>query len=109
MKCKTIILPNKDYFINLMASQFQVYAESELSLIKVFIKFDMFNGFHLDKHTRERIRRELNVPYSTLTTSLRKLVKQNIISRDGRNGKTMYFNVGFRSLNEIDAIVFKAK
>jgi len=109
MQSKQITLSGEDAFIKLMASQFGLYAPAEIELIKVFIKFGMFNGFHLDKYTRERIRKELNVPYTTLTTALRKLVKCGVIARQSSHDKTMYFNVAFRGLSDLDAIIFKVK
>lgn len=109
MQSKQITLSGEDAFVKLMASQFGLYAPSEIELIKVFIKFGMFNGFHLDKYTREKIRKELNAPYSTLTNSLRKLVKCGVIVRQSSHDKTMYFNVAFRNLDELEAIVFKVK
>lgn len=109
MQSKQITLSGEDAFIKLIASQFGLYAPAEIELIKVFIKFGMFNGFHLDKYTRERIRKELNAPYSTLSNSLRKLVKCGVIARQSSHDKTMYFNVAFRGLSDLEAIVFKVK
>lgn len=105
-KSKVITLKGEDAFIRLLASQFGTTADMEINLIKVLIKFDLFNGFFLDKHLRERMRRELNAPYATLGSSVSRLVKTGIIAR---NGKTMYFNVAFRGLDELDSIVFKLK
>lgn len=106
MKAKSIILPSKNSFISLIASQFKVTADKEIKLIEVLIKYDMFTPFHLDKYTRERIRKDLNVPYPTLNTSIRRLVKAGVLAR---NGKNFYVNPGFRGLDNIDAIVFKVE
>ena len=106
MKAKTIILPSKDYFIKLLASQFNVYAEIEINLIKTLIKFDLFTPFNLCKYTRERLRNEMNIPYSSLNTAISRLIKSGVIARTGKN---CYVNPGFRGLENIDAIVFKIK
>lgn len=106
LKSKTIILPSEDSFIRLIAGQFGTFADVEINLIKVLIKFDMFVPFNIDKHLRNRLTKEMGVPYSTLGTALSRLIKSGIIAR---NGKNIYVNVAFRGLNEIDAIVFKKK
>lgn len=103
-KSKVITLKGQDGFVKLLANQFGVSADMEIEVIKILIKFDMFNGFFLDKYIREKIRREINIPYSTLGSCIRRLVKSGIIAR---TGKTMYFNVAFRGLDEIESIVFK--
>lgn len=106
MKSKVITLKGSDAFIRLIAGQFGVFADNEINLIKLLIEMDMFNPFHLCKYTRERIRKQLNVPYPSLNTSLRRLIKSGIIANSGKN---MYINPGFRGLADIDAIVFKTK
>lgn len=103
-KSKVIILKGEDDFIRLLASQFGTTADMEINLIKVLIKFDLFNPFNLDKHIRRRIQKEMNVPYTTLGTAITRLIKSGIIAR---NGKNVYVNVAFRGLENIDSIVFK--
>jgi hypothetical protein len=103
-KSKVIILKGEDDFIRLLASQFGTTADMEINLIKVLIKFDLFNPFNLDKYIRRRIQKEMNVPYTTLGTAITRLIKSGIIAR---NGKNVYVNVAFRNLEDIDSIVFK--
>lgn len=103
-KSKVIILKGEDDFIKLLASQFGTTADMEINLIKVLIKFDLFNPFNLDKYIRRRIQKEMNVPYTTLGTAITRLIKSGIIAR---NGKNVYVNVAFRGLENIDSIVFK--
>lgn len=106
LKSKTIIIPSEDSFIRLIAGQFGTFADMEIKLIKILIKFDMFIPFNIDKHLRNRLQKEMGVPYATLGTALARLIKSGIIAR---NGKNIYVNVAFRGLDEIDAIVFKKK
>ncbi len=103
-KSKIIPLKGPDAYIKLLASQFGVSADMEIEVIKVLIKFDMFTPFHLCKYTREKIRRELNCPYPSLNTAIRRLIKSNVIARSGKN---FYVNPGFRGLDDIESIVFK--
>jgi len=103
-KSKVIILKGEDAFIRLLAYQFGTTADVEINLIKVLIKFDLFNPFALDKYIRRRIQKEMNVPYATLGTAITRLIKSGIIAR---NGKNVYVNVAFRGLENIDSIVFK--
>lgn len=103
-KSKSIKLKGEDAFIKLMAGQFGVTSDMEIKLIKILIKFDMFTPFAMCKHTREKIRRELGCPYPTTTTAISRLIKSGVIARSGKN---YYVNVGFRGLDDIDAIVFK--
>ena len=106
LKSKTIILPSEDSFIRLIAGQFGSSADIEINLIKILIKFDMFTPFALEKHLRNRLQKEMGVPYATLGTALARLIKSGIIAR---NGKNIYVNVAFRGLDEIGAIVFKKR
>lgn len=103
-KSKVITLKGEDAFVRLLAAQFGTTADMEINLIKVLIKFDLFNPFNMDKHLRRRLQIEMQVPYSTLGSSLRRLIKSGIIAR---NGKNVYVNVAFRGLENIDSIVFK--
>mgnify|MGYP001617856650 FL=1 len=105
MKVKTLYLKGdkEDQFIKVLASQFHVFAEAELNLIKTFIKYDMWS-FHLDKYTRQKIERDLGVPYQSLATSLRRLVKAGVMAK---NGKTHILNAGFRNLKDVDCLLFK--
>lgn len=103
-KSKVITLKGEDAFIRLLAAQFGTTADMEINLIKVLIKFDLFNPFHLEKHMRRRIQKEMDVPYTTLGTAITRLIKSGIIAR---NGKNVYVNVAFRGLDNIDSIVFK--
>lgn len=103
-KSKIVPLKGPDVFIKLLANQFGVSADMEIEVIKVLIKFDMFVPFHLCKYTREKIRRELNCPYPTLNSSIRRLIKSGVIARSGKN---FYVNPGFRGLDSIESIVFK--
>lgn len=103
-KSKVIRLKGEDAFIKLLAAQFGTTADMELKLIKVLIKFDLFNPFALDKYMRLRLQKEMDVPYSTLGSSLSRLIKSGIIAR---NGKNVYVNVAFRGLEDVGSIVFK--
>ena len=103
-KSKVINLPGEDAFVVLLANQFGNTADMEIKLIKVLIKFDLFNPFALDKYLRERIRREMNCPYPTLNIIITRLVNSGVLAKSGKN---IYFNVAFRGLEEIDSIVFK--
>jgi len=107
VKAKTLYLTGdkEDQFIKVLAYQFGVRADSEINLIKVFIKYDMWS-FHLDKYTRQKIERDLGVPYQTLATSLRRLTKTGVLAK---NGKTHILNAGFRGLTDVDCIMFKIK
>lgn len=107
MKAKTLFLTGdkEDQFIKVLAYQFGVRSDSEINLIKAFIKYDMWS-FHLDKYTRIKIERDLGVPYQTLATGLRRLVRAGVMAK---NGKTHILNAGFRNLGEIDCIIFKYK
>lgn len=102
---KTLFLTGdkEDQFIKVLAYQFGVRADSEINLIKSFIKYDMWS-FYLDKYTRLKIERDMGVPYSTLATSLRRLVKAGVMAK---SGKTHILNAGFRGLKDIDCIMFK--
>lgn len=108
MKSKVIniIGPKEINFTKILAAQFGVYSEAEITLIQVLIRLDMFQPFHIDKHTRAILQREMNVPYTTMTTALVRLTKAGVINR---HGKSIYFNPVFRDLAETDQIVFRSK
>lgn len=103
-KSKIITLKGEDAFIKLLATQFGITADAEIKLIKVLIKLDLFVPFALDKYLRMRLQKEMQVPYSTLSSSLSRLIKSGVIAR---NGKNVYVNVAFRGLDEIESVVFK--
>lgn len=106
MKSKQIKLKGnkQEQFIKIIASQFGVTSEAELNLIGVLCRLHMFQPFHMCKITRLNIMKETKLPYATLTTSIRRLVKSGVIARDS---KSFYFNVSFRGLEDLDCIVFK--
>lgn len=106
MKSKLILITGdkQEQFIRIIASRFGVSADNELKLISIFCKYDMFQPFHLDKYTRMKLIKEIGCNDSTFATILSRLVNANVIAR---NGKTLFFNVAFRELDEIDSIVFR--
>ena len=103
-KSKIILLNGPDAFIRLLAYQFGTTAECEINLIKIFIKYDMFTPFCLDKHMRNRLRKELGSADSTLGSAIERLTNSGVIAK---NGKNVYVNIAFRGLEDIESIVFK--
>lgn len=91
-------------FIQIIASQFGVHSPGELKIIDTFCQFEMFQSFYLDKHTRAKLIKHTELPMATFSTCLRRLVKANIIARQG---KTMCFNSSFKGLDNLDRIVFQ--
>ena len=105
MKFKTIKIKGDSHeaFIKIVASQYGIIAPMELKLIKILIQYDMFQAFHLDKYTRQKLEKAMDCPPSTLSSSLSRLDKANVLVR---KGKTRWFNASFRDLNCIDQIRF---
>lgn len=106
MKSKIIPLKGnrQEQFIRIIAGQFGVYSDNELKLIKVLCQYEMFQAFFLDKYTRIKLIKAMDCPPSTFSTCLARLVKANVIARVG---KTLYFNVSFKDLGELDQVIFR--
>lgn len=94
----------QEAFIKIIAAQFNIIAPLELKLIGILIKYDLFSPFHMDKYTREKLRKEMECTENTLATCLARLHKANVLIR---KGKTRWFNASFRGLDKIDCIVFR--